>query len=82
MKRFLLASLLVLGPSTGGYFVGAAQVRLASFHVTITTTDRGAGVKMTCDRGCAWTELTFGCGSDRADCTAQIDEYGVGRDRR
>jgi putative transposase len=64
-----------------GPLVGTAQPQVAHFKITITTTDRGAGLKMSCERGSHWNDLSFGCAPSRADCSAQVDESGVGNQR-
>ena len=78
MKRIALVLLLVVTPTLGGYLYGATQSPLAEFKVTIKTTDRGAGFKITCERGCAWKELSYGCGDGKAECTAMVDAKSVG----
>jgi len=81
MKRMPLVLLFVIAPTLGGYMVGAAQPQVAHFKITVTTTDRGAGFKMVCERGCHWEDLSFGCGPSRTDCSGQVDESGVGNQR-
>ena len=35
-----------------------------------------ATVKMKCEAGCAWKELSYSCG-DKVPCCARVDERGV-----
>ena len=75
MKRF---AIVVLRRYPDHRRLWAAQSPLAEFKVTVKTTDRGAGFKITCERGCAWKELSYGCGDGKAECTAMVDAKGVG----
>ena len=80
MERLAAVLLFAIALTAGGYLVGNAQAELAHFKLTVTTTDRGAGVKMTCERGCAWKELSFGC-DGKVECSGHVDEYGLGDHR-
>jgi hypothetical protein len=68
MNRILaaIASVLVLGAAR------PAGVATANFQITVDQT--ATGWKMQCAKGCAWTDLSFGCG---ADCRALVDESGI-----
>jgi hypothetical protein len=74
MWRLLLG--LVVGFALGGvgWHVANAQRDLADFAVVIEPEENGA--KLSCIRGCAWIDLSFGC--DAGECSAQVDHYGVG----
>lgn len=43
------------------------------FLIEITRTEQGA--LLTCEVGCAWTELTFGC--ERGECAQGVDALGM-----
>ena len=48
-----------------------AEAELADFAVTVERSDDG--IRMTCAKGCAWTELTW----ISADHPQGIDQYGM-----
>lgn len=35
------------------------------------------GLEARCEKGCAWRELTYSCGSGETPCRVRIDEHGV-----
>lgn len=49
----------------------AAEAELADFAITVERSDDG--IRMTCAKGCAWTELTWGS----TDNPQAVDEYGM-----
>ena len=46
----------------------------AQFKIDILVTD--TGVELVCDKGCAWTELSFSCDGG-TPCSSGIDQNGM-----
>ena len=59
-------------PVTAAPRVGQAAAQVAQFHVTVQRTE--AGVKMQCQEGCAWKELSF---SLREGTAQAVDAMGM-----
>lgn len=72
MTTRLIKAVIVVGLILGAWRVGQGQTQVAQFHFTIQRTD--AGVKLTCSRGCAWTDLSFGL---KEDTTQAVDGLGM-----
>jgi hypothetical protein len=64
----LILFAVALRPSPAG-----AERELADFAITVEQTEEG--LRLTCSRGCAWTELAWS-----ADSAQAIDEYGMAAD--
>ena len=77
MKKVLigvgLVALLVVAWTVGR---AQAQPKVAEFKITVQLT--GGGLIAQCSRGCAWQELSYGCGDPKKTCKAEIDQLGVG----
>lgn len=50
----------------------AAEAGLADFVITVERSEDG--IRMTCTKGCAWTELTW---TSPVDNPQVVDEYGM-----
>jgi len=74
--RPIALMLLFVGSLGLAWRMSGAAATPADFRVTIKTTDGGAGVEMECQRGCAWTKLTFACDGN-VECAAVVDAFGV-----
>ena len=72
LRAFLVAALIVVGFVFGGCRQEQAQTQVAQFHFTIQRTE--TGVKMQCQQGCAWTDLSFTLSGDR---TQAVDGMGM-----
>lgn len=67
-----LCLLLVTGSGLPVFSQGNASPEIASFLILIETTD--VGFKMTCEKGCAWKELTFDVNPYKPQA---IDQWGM-----
>ena len=72
MKTRLIKTLIALALILGAWRLGQAQVQVAQFHFTIQRTE--SGVKMQCQQGCAWKDLSFSLSEDRAQA---VDGMGM-----
>lgn len=72
MKTRLIKALIVVGIVLGAWHLGQAQAPVGQFHLTIQRSENG--VKMQCQKGCAWTDLSFGLTDDRAQA---VDAMGM-----
>ena len=52
---------------------------LAGFSIAVGRTSEG--VALTCESGCAWTTLTFGCAEKKA-CTSTVNAIGMTADEK
>ncbi len=56
-----------------GTFAGSEK-ESPGFSITVTQT--GLGLEMTCQAGCEWTKLTYSC-MGRVPCSSVVNEKGV-----
>ena len=77
MKKILIA-LALTAVIVVAWQVGRAQAqtKVSEFKITVQLT--GGGLIAQCSQGCAWKELSFGCGDPKNPCRAEIDQLGVG----
>jgi hypothetical protein len=52
---------------------------LAGFGIGVKRTSDG--IALTCERGCVWKTLTFGC-ADKKACTSKISDFGMMDDEK
>jgi hypothetical protein len=69
---FILASIAAVSWS----LMGAKQGQVSDFEIIVEP--NAAGLSATCNAGCAWKSLSFGCGEEAQSCRVKIDEHGVG----
>ena len=74
MKRKVLLMGVVFALVVFAYRAGGAEQELADFELVVEATSSGAELR--CNRGCAWTELSFACGEAEA-CVGIVDQFGV-----
>ena len=67
-----LAAVAFLGLAAFQLPVDPAEAELADFAITAERSDDG--IRMTCAKGCAWTELTWAA---PANTPQAVDEYGM-----
>ena len=65
--------LLVAGASS---HCGSSSNQAPSTFVVVVEFSN-TGLEARCEKGCAWRELTYSCGSGGAPCQVRIDERGV-----
>ena len=77
MKKLILVLLVVIVAIVAALQNGYAQTQVASFRIVVEGT--ATGLKATCLGGCAWTDVTYTCGTNaKQSCKAEIDEKGIG----
>ena len=74
MKRRILWIGAALLLAVFAYAAGGAEQELADFEVVVKANSGGAELR--CNKGCAWTELSFSCAEADA-CVGIVDELGV-----
>jgi hypothetical protein len=52
---------------------------LAGFGIGVKRTSDG--IALTCERGCVWKTLTFGC-AEKKTCESKINEYGMAKETK
>lgn len=82
MRKILYALIAAAVLVASAWQIGYAQSepKVADFRMIVQVT--GRGLVATCIQGCAWKELSFGCGDAKQPCRAEIDQFGVGGVKR
>ena len=78
MRQLVKIAVVVLGVVfvLGCNAAQEAEPQLADFLITVQISHDGDGVTLTCDKGCAWTDLSWSGGV--SDGRVQyMDEYGM-----
>jgi len=70
--RIALAFILIHGSATFAFSQTQIEAPVSGFLILVETTDNG--LKLTCEEGCAWGELSFSLNGYRRQA---IDQYGM-----
>lgn len=76
MRTHILVGSLMIAVCAIAPGLAAEQKELPDFRIVVSFDRTTNEVELKCTAGCAWTELTFGCGEE-TQCSSAIDAGGT-----
>lgn len=76
MRMRIVIGSLIFAACAMGIGRAAEQREQSNFRIVVTFDGTKNEVALKCSAGCAWTELTFGCG-EQEQCSSVIESGGM-----